>query len=258
VAVALVVRPRSLPSFSALSVLPASVVRATLIGVCLVWPAVMSLQLSHSTAELPSALPWFDFPELPAPAPAVEQPVAAPEPAPIAAPPTVPARLRPWTDYSIPPPTVVPGLPLRAEVARWQPLVLREMATLRASRPLHTALNPELVLAVIDVESGGDALALSSADAVGLMQILPSTFATVIREGDPFDPTLNVRAGVLLLDQLLRRHDGDIRWTLAAYNSGVTASIRQRAGEAAVPAETVAFVGRVMRVLGNPGAPPLR
>lgn len=90
------------------------------------------------------------------------------------------------------------------------------------------------------------------------MQVIPTTFSGLIAEGDPFDPTLNVRAGMLLLDQLLRRHDGDIPWTLAGYNSGVNASLRQRSGEAAIPSETVAFVGRVMRMLGNPDATPLR
>lgn len=164
----------ALPPFAGLPVVSTPVVRAALVVVCLLWPAAISLQASNSTAEMPAVMPWFDFPD--PPAPAVIEPVTvievAAEPAVAAAGvplmPAVPARLKPWADYVIPPPTLVPGLPLRAEVARWQPLVQRELASLRAVRPLHGGLNPELVLAVIDAELGGNALALSDANAIGL------------------------------------------------------------------------------------------
>lgn len=88
-------------------------------------------------------------------------------------------------------------------------------------------LDPGLILAVIHVESRFDAFAFSSAGAMGLMQILPSTGAELAaREGLPwrgprslFDPALNVRLGIAYLKELADRY-GDTSVALAAYNWG--------------------------------------
>jgi len=104
-------------------------------------------------------------------------------------------------------------------------------------------VDPALVAAVIDVESGFDRHALSSAGARGLMQLMP---ATALRFGvsDPDDPVQNVTAGALYLGQLVRRFAGNLRYALAAYNAGL-ARVRDYGG---VPpfAETRAYVPRVL------------
>jgi len=87
--------------------------------------------------------------------------------------------------------------------------------------------DPALVLAVMHVESLYDTYAVSHKDALGLMQILPSTGAWIAeRRGIPwhgpqtlFDPITNVRIGVAYLRQLTDRY-GSIRTALVAYNWG--------------------------------------
>jgi soluble lytic murein transglycosylase-like protein len=91
----------------------------------------------------------------------------------------------------------------------------------------HRDLDPALVLAVMHVESRYNAFAVSSKDAMGLMQIIPSTGRELaahlgIRWDGPhtlFDPTANVRIGVAYLRQLRDRY-GDLSTALAAYNWG--------------------------------------
>ena len=80
-------------------------------------------------------------------------------------------------------------------------------------------LDPRLVLAVIQIESAYQPDAVSSARAQGLMQLIPATAARFgVR--DPFNPADNVRGGMSYLQWLLRRFDGDVVKTLAAYNAG--------------------------------------
>jgi soluble lytic murein transglycosylase len=89
-------------------------------------------------------------------------------------------------------------------------------------------LDPRLVLAVVHVESRYDTFAVSDKDAMGLMQILPSTGEWLAPQvGVPwhgphtlFDPIANVRLGVAYLRMLLDRYDGDLSAALVAYNWG--------------------------------------
>jgi soluble lytic murein transglycosylase-like protein len=88
--------------------------------------------------------------------------------------------------------------------------------------------DPALVLAVIHVESRFDTYAVSPKDALGLMQLLPSTGAWLapsvgVEWHGPqtlFDPIANVRLGVAYLRQLTDRYDGSVRTALVAYNWG--------------------------------------
>src|SRR5204863_7541152 len=78
-------------------------------------------------------------------------------------------------------------------------------------------LSPDLVRAVIQVESAYDRFAVSPKGAMGLMQLMPAT-ATEFGVSDPFHPDQNIGAGVKYLKQPLNRYDNKIELALAAYN----------------------------------------
>ena len=80
-------------------------------------------------------------------------------------------------------------------------------------------LSPELLHAVITVESAYNHRAVSSAGAMGLMQLMPDTAA---RYGvaDAFDAGENIRGGSSYLRDLMGMFDGDLKLVLAAYNAG--------------------------------------
>jgi soluble lytic murein transglycosylase-like protein len=83
-------------------------------------------------------------------------------------------------------------------------------------------LDPELVLAVIDVESNFDRFAISHAGARGLMQVMPFWLNEIGRPGDDlFDIRTNMRFGCTILKLYLDRERGDRRKALARYNGSV-------------------------------------
>ena len=79
-----------------------------------------------------------------------------------------------------------------------------------------------LVRAVIACESQGNPKAVSSAGAMGLMQVMPFNARKLglARVKELFDPRLNILAGVRLLAVLLKHYGGDLVATLVAYNAG--------------------------------------
>jgi len=103
-------------------------------------------------------------------------------------------------------------------------------------------VDPNLVRAVVKVESNFNSNAVSRKGAMGLMQLMPST-ARQLKVKNPFDPDQNVDAGVRHLKQLLENYGGDVNLTLAAYNAGSGAVARS----AGVPrfAETQNYVRRI-------------
>jgi soluble lytic murein transglycosylase-like protein len=81
------------------------------------------------------------------------------------------------------------------------------------------ALDPHMIRAVMETESGFNALAVSPAGAIGLMQLMPAV-AEELGATDPFDPRQNILAGARYLRQLLDAHRGNVRLALASYNAG--------------------------------------
>lgn len=112
-------------------------------------------------------------------------------------------------------------------------------------------LDPRLVQAVVQVESGYNARALSNKGAMGLMQLMPGTARDLAVE-DPWDPVQNVRGGTAYLRQMLDRF-GDLDLALAAYNAGPEAVVRH----AGVPPfeETRNYLRKIYRLLrGDDGS----
>jgi len=80
-------------------------------------------------------------------------------------------------------------------------------------------LPPELVLAVIDVESRFDQYAISSAGARGLMQVMPFWLEELDRPNDNlFEVDINLRMGCTILRHYMDKEDGDLTKALARYN----------------------------------------
>lgn len=107
-------------------------------------------------------------------------------------------------------------------------------------------LDPELLDAVIVVESGYEPSAVSPKGAMGLMQLMPET-AVRFAIANPFDAVESMRGGARYLRWLMDRFDGELELVLAAYNAGEGAV--ERNGNRLPPYhETRAYVAKVLEL----------
>jgi len=109
-----------------------------------------------------------------------------------------------------------------------------------------SAIEPNLLRAVIVVESGFNSRAVSPRGAVGLMQVMPAT-ASRFGAVNLYDPQENVHAGASYLKYLMDRFGHDVHLVLAAYNAGEDA-VTRNGGRIPPFAETMAYVPKVLRV----------
>ncbi len=105
-------------------------------------------------------------------------------------------------------------------------------------------LAPELVAAIVLIESNADPCAVSSQGAMGLMQLMPAT-ATQLGINDPFEPAQNLAAGTQYLRLMLDKANGNIWQAAAMYNAGPGVLNRPLSKW---PAETVRYVGQRLKM----------
>ncbi|KTT96645.1 lytic transglycosylase domain-containing protein [Sphingomonas sanguinis] len=107
------------------------------------------------------------------------------------------------------------------------------------------------IRAVMRAESAGDPRAVSHAGAIGLMQVMPATWADLrVRHrlgADPYDPRDNILAGTAYLRELHDRY-GSVVAMLAAYNAGPGRYEASLAGRS-LPAETRAYVAAIVPIV---------
>ena len=147
--------------------------------------------------------------------------------------------------------SLVTWLEYAPEVKALQP-VLREAAAAHD-------IDIELLKAIIAVESGFDAKAVSPRGAVGLMQIMPSVESADATQ--LLDPRTNIQTGARLMAGLIRRHAG-IDVALAAWNAG-EGTVRKHGGKMPPIPETRSHVHQVLELYwallqARPPAPETR
>ena len=114
------------------------------------------------------------------------------------------------------------------------------------------------IRAVLRAESAGDVRAISEAGAIGLMQVMPDTWAALrdrYRLGrDPYQPRDNILAGTAYMREMWDRY-GNVAAMLAAYNAGPGRYDDHRATGRPLPTETRTYVAALLPLLG--GAAPV-
>lgn len=105
-------------------------------------------------------------------------------------------------------------------------------------------VDPRLAAAVAQTESGGNQDAVSPAGAVGVMQLMPSTAASL--GVDPYNKQQNIEGGVKYLRQMMDTFGGDVQKAVAAYNAGPQA-VKEYGG---IPPyrETQNYVNKVLDI----------
>ena len=115
-------------------------------------------------------------------------------------------------------------LDMSTRLERLMPDVGRRMALLKTvhAESTRAGLDPQVVLSLIQVESAFQRFAVSSAGAIGLMQIMPFWIDEIGRPDDNlFDMRTNLRYGCTILAFYLDKENGDLTRALARYNGSL-------------------------------------
>lgn len=140
--------------------------------------------------------------------------------------------------------------PVSGQALAESPTVLRDPmrdphATAIAEASARFAIPEHWIRAVMQAESAGDPRAVSHAGAMGLMQVMPGTWAALRQDhglgADPFGPRDNILAGAAYLRAMLDRY-GTVGGMLAAYNAGPGRFDAYLSEGRLLPAETRAYV----------------
>jgi len=128
------------------------------------------------------------------------------------------------------------------EKRQTEPAVNEMLSELVQSAAQKYQVDPKLVSAIAEVESGGNQSAISPVGAIGVMQLMPGTAASL--GVDPYDERQNIEGGAKYLHEMLETFGGDIRKAVAAYNAGPQA-VKEYGG---VPPyrETQDYVNKVL------------
>ncbi len=134
------------------------------------------------------------------------------------------------------------------QVARGRAITAAELDQVIEEAARRNTVDPNLVRAIIKVESNFNPAAISRTGALGLMQLMPGT-ARSLGVSDAFDPAQNVEAGTRHLRNLLNNYHGDVTLSLAAYNAGAGAVDRNNG----VPpyTETRDYVKKITDIYGG-------
>ncbi|WBX86488.1 lytic transglycosylase domain-containing protein [Sphingosinicella microcystinivorans] len=120
----------------------------------------------------------------------------------------------------------------------------------------HFGIPERWIWAVMHVESRGNSRAMSPAGAMGLMQIMPATWASLrARHGlgsDPYDVRDNIMAGAAYLRAMHDRY-GNTAAMLAAYNAGPGRTDEYLSRGRPLPAETRAYLAKMASITGSAG-----
>lgn len=120
----------------------------------------------------------------------------------------------------------------------------QEYAPLIEAAASKYSLDPALLHAVIQAESGYNPGAVSNKGAAGLMQLMPAT-ATRFGVRDRFDPQDNIEGGARYLSELLEMFPSNVKLAVAAYNSGEN-TVKRYGNQVPPIAETQTYVERVL------------
>lgn len=155
------------------------------------------------------------------------------------------------------------GNPNYAAVSRGHSVSAEEIDRAIDEAATRNGVDPNLVRAIVKVESNYNPRAVSSKGAMGLMQLMPAT-ARSLNVENPFDAKQNIDGGVRHFRTLLNTFGGDVERSLAAYNAGAGAV--QRSGGIPNYSETRDYVRKITNLYGGgsalrlsaPGAVPIK
>jgi soluble lytic murein transglycosylase-like protein len=150
------------------------------------------------------------------------------------------ARLAPWT------PAIAP--PIDSVEPVCDPVADAVVTPVVEDAAKAQSLEPKLLRAIIEQESGFRACAVSAKGAEGLMQLMPKT-SEQLGVTDPFDVKQNIEAGAKYLKGLLDKYKGDLAQALGAFNAGPAAA-DQAAGIPPIP-ETRDYVDAILKKVGK-------